>query len=78
LFQTKFTTTTNTTKSTAKAQAESVFIANPKKNKPEDMSGSEIIKRQEMEYDRAIQRQRDQRLQRDSANSSIQQRRQRG
>jgi len=36
-----------TTKSAAVAQAESIFIANPKKNRPEDMSGAELIGRRD-------------------------------
>ena len=61
---TKSTKRSNSAK--AVAQADELF-ATPKK-KPDYVSGGEIIKRSELEYERAIQRQRDQRLERDSAN----------
>jgi hypothetical protein len=64
LFYQRQSPLSNKTKSTAaKAQADALF-ANPKSHKPEGVSESEIIKRQELEYDRAIQRQRAARLER--------------
>jgi len=58
--------TTKSTAAKAVAEADELF-ANPRK-KPDYVSGAEIIKRSELEYERAIQRQREQRLERDSAN----------
>ena len=58
--------TTKSNPAKAVAEADDLF-ANPRK-KPDYVSGAEIIKRSELEYERAIQRQREQRLERDSAN----------
>src|SRR5260370_1928687 len=61
---TKSTKRSNSAK--AVAQADELF-ATPKK-KPGYVSGGEIIKRSELEYERAIPRQREQTLERGSAN----------
>jgi len=64
----------------AKAQAESVFIANPKKNKPEDFDTHLHRENEERRIEQAIECQKRQRLERDAtlANPPIKQHKQRG
>src|SRR5229473_2240734 len=75
-YQRQFNHQNLTTKSSAAkavARADELF-ATPKK-KPHYVSGAEIIKRSELEYERAIERQRAQRMQRDLADPPSKQQR---